>query len=161
MNLNFNLNFFFIFSFLSLVGRFGLVPPLALEYDKLDGRYRRAEPLVMLVCYLEILIMFPLCLYTYRALVGRKPQRHVLQIVTSLIQLVGTYFFTLDEIIGGFKDVPVDRNLEFTNEHIFYFWIFFVAANLLWTFLPIYLISKGWAAIVDSIKKAENATKTK
>jgi hypothetical protein len=138
-----------------LVGGFGFVPPLYAAYSTLDGRYPKKLPLVMLVCFLEISVMFPLCLSTYRAIVQRRPQRHLLQVVTSLIQVVGTYFFTLDEVLGGFQDVPFDRHFEFTFHHVFYFWVFFVAANLLWTFLPLYLIIKAWRPIVGAVQKSE------
>ena len=138
-----------------VVGDYGLIPPLAREYANLDKRYQEEDHLVKLVCQLELWGMAPLCIWTYLATAHRKPERHILQVVTSLVHMVGTYFFTLQEALRGFRDIPADLDFQFTPHRIFYFWIFFVAANLLWFLLPLYYVIKGSNVMVAAVRKVE------
>mgnify|MGYP002386381770 CR=1 FL=1 len=100
--------------------------------------------MAIITAYLEFFVMAPLCFLLYRSLVQKRPSRHIFQAIVATLQAIGTYYFTLDEIWNGFKNVPVDRDFDFTFEHIFYFWIFFVGANILWFFGSIALVISAW-----------------
>jgi len=52
--------------------------------------------------------------------------------------------FTGAQIWDGFPDIDTDFDFTFTPSRIVYFWIFFVAANILWILLPLRLLVTAW-----------------
>eukprot|EP00002_Diphylleia_rotans_P020724 TRINITY_DN4021_c0_g1_i1.p1 TRINITY_DN4021_c0_g1~~TRINITY_DN4021_c0_g1_i1.p1 ORF type:complete len:196 (+),score=44.65 TRINITY_DN4021_c0_g1_i1:54-641(+) len=142
-----------------MVGLLGLFPPLYEQYGILDSRYPDKDPYVMAVSAVELLIMHPLCLAAFHALLQKKPQFHPLQILVSSLQLMGCLIFTFGEVLMGFKHVVRDGDFSFTPEKIFYFYIFFVLANMLWTFLPSALIYNSVSEIAKSQKSESKKAK--
>eukprot|EP00744_Colponema_vietnamica_P009242 GILI01013163.1.p1 GENE.GILI01013163.1~~GILI01013163.1.p1 ORF type:complete len:195 (+),score=39.51 GILI01013163.1:46-630(+) len=134
-----------------LVGACQNVPYLFELYSHLDKRYPLRDPSVMMISYTELFVMGPLCLFVYYGILHRKPWRHPLQLLVSAIQLVGTIIFTGGEIMSDFAHIPTDFELTFTLDKIVFFWVFFVAANLLWSILPLCLICSSFASIVSAI----------
>jgi cholestenol delta-isomerase len=147
-----------------LVGYGGQVPVLYDQYCVLDGRYCRKEAVVMLVSLAELIIYGPLCIWTYWAIHHNKPYRHPLQLVISVVQICGTYMFALTEAYNGFHDTPADWKLEFTRQHLIYFWGLFICANLFWVVVPLAYVKQSWSKISRSIKQTSpgvNATQKK
>eukprot|EP00010_Vexillifera_abyssalis_P007788 CAMPEP_0201550304 /NCGR_PEP_ID=MMETSP0173_2-20130828/6683_1 /ASSEMBLY_ACC=CAM_ASM_000268 /TAXON_ID=218659 /ORGANISM="Vexillifera sp., Strain DIVA3 564/2" /LENGTH=148 /DNA_ID=CAMNT_0047960241 /DNA_START=310 /DNA_END=756 /DNA_ORIENTATION=+ len=114
------------------------------HYIILDKRFRDDEVNSWMITQLELFVMAPLCLLTYRAIVQNKPSRYFFEVLTSTFQLIGAIFFFGAELIQGFPNTPVDRNFEFTFHHTFYFW-FGYGANLLWVIFPLYFILRAFS----------------
>lgn len=122
-----------------VIGTTGRGPKwMVVEYGKLDARYwKTKDPTVMMVSYIEMAIMGPLCILWYRAIVKDLWWRHFMSIITSTFQLMGTFMYVGTEVYDGFKNVPLDWPPSFDSfEKVFYFWTIFVFANSIWIFVP-------------------------
>ncbi|KAL9955795.1 hypothetical protein ACROYT_G037174 [Oculina patagonica] len=122
-----------------VVGTTGRGPKwMVVEYAKLDARYwPTKDPLVMMISYVELAIMGPLCILWYRSIVKDLWWRHFMSIIVSTFQLMGAILYCSTEAYGGFKHVPLDWPPTFDSfEKIFYFWTVFVFANSIWIVVP-------------------------
>ncbi|KJE93491.1 hypothetical protein CAOG_04277 [Capsaspora owczarzaki ATCC 30864] len=144
-----------------MVGFLKRMPSLYEEYGRLDRRYLERDPFVMVISLCELVVYTPLCLWAYRALHRNDALTHPLIILISAIQWTGTWVFAGAEIFADFPNIPADLNLEFKSHHIIHFWVLFVAANALWTFLPMYLIYRSSAAIAKRLREADKLAKDK
>jgi cholestenol delta-isomerase len=129
------------------VGLCGALPPLRKQYEELDSRYRNKDPTVMLVSGVELFLMGPLCLLLVYAILKKKHYRHPLQILVCTLQLMGTIMFAGTEIYTGCHNIPTDFGLTFTPDKLFYFWLLFVVANLVWIVVPLGLIRSSFVAL--------------
>jgi len=123
--------------------------------------YSESGAVVTMTSLLEILLDAPLCVAIFvgyqcahfnrdaktRALV------HCLEIVVSLFQLTGCWYFFGTEWITGMKNVPVDRNLEFTFHYTVYFWFGFCFCGMLWVFVPLYMTVRAICDILSDFDK--------
>jgi len=119
-----------------MVGVFAKVPLFRTQYETVDLRYKNADPTVMAVSMVELLVMSPLSIAVFVGYHLRKPWRAPLEIVTAVLQAMGTVMFVSPELQTGCRSVPFDRDFSFTFHHILYFWFAFVVCNLLWILLP-------------------------
>eukprot|EP01065_Artemidia_motanka_P015669 TRINITY_DN1940_c0_g1_i2.p1 TRINITY_DN1940_c0_g1~~TRINITY_DN1940_c0_g1_i2.p1 ORF type:complete len:267 (+),score=117.84 TRINITY_DN1940_c0_g1_i2:78-803(+) len=115
------------------------------QYNMLEPRYQypvsRHESIpVHLTSMLEMFVMVPLCLLTYRAMHKGYGSRYVYEIVTAVLQMTGTYYFYLAGIITQ-GDALVRMGTE-TNlfDRLFYFTFGNVFCPLLWLVYPCYRI---------------------
>ncbi len=115
----------------------------------------------MMISITELLIMGPLCILLFYAYCRDKPFRLPLELVVCSIQIFGTIVFTGSEIWEGFPNIPTDFEMTFEKDKVLYFWIFFVAANILWIVLPLRLLLTAFCQIDSLIKKAQPASATK
>eukprot|EP01096_Ripella_sp_DP13-Kostka_P006319 TRINITY_DN2265_c0_g1_i1.p1 TRINITY_DN2265_c0_g1~~TRINITY_DN2265_c0_g1_i1.p1 ORF type:complete len:257 (-),score=145.04 TRINITY_DN2265_c0_g1_i1:39-758(-) len=145
-----------------LTGGYHFLKLLDNHYTKLDQRFRDDETTSWLITQVELFIMAPLCLLTYRAIVKASSWKYPFIILTSTFQLIGAIFFFFSEVVSGFKNVPIDRNLEFTFDHILYFW-FGYGANLIWIVIPVAFIINSFVQIdaLLSPKSTVNTTSAK
>eukprot|EP00455_Lapot_gusevi_P013417 TRINITY_DN16528_c0_g1_i2.p1 TRINITY_DN16528_c0_g1~~TRINITY_DN16528_c0_g1_i2.p1 ORF type:complete len:203 (+),score=55.39 TRINITY_DN16528_c0_g1_i2:68-676(+) len=154
------LNGVIIHTFLDgLIGWLALYPPLNQQYANLDSRYPLGINYVMIISIVEMFVMTPLCLLCFHALCQNKSYFHPLQICVCAIQLMGTLVFTFSEVRDNFAHVRANGDFGLSFDAIFYFWIFFVAANILWTVLPAALILNSTKHISSQLRVAETTTK--
>ena len=92
----------------------------------------------------ELFLAGPLCLAVYLAYYTGSSYRRPLEIVTAVCQLYGAIAFAGSEVLNGLPHVNPDWNLEFTFDHILYFWFPFVFCELLWIVVPFNLT---WTAM--------------
>ena len=149
-------------------GNYNLFPMMHESYLKLDERFvyplSASGVIATLTMHLELLTMVPLCLivyYGYRchALASIKINKtenfaiypswvYCLEIIIAILQIVGTWFYAGAEILHivfgtGLESVPVDWKLEFSKDHIIFFWFAFVAIPPVWVFVPLYMIKRA------------------
>eukprot|EP01137_Pigoraptor_chileana_P035238 Opistho-2@28965 len=144
-----------------LVGLVHRMPVLSELYNVLDKRYHGHDPSVVLISALELFFMGPACLLLFYAILQNKSYRHPLQIIVCAVQVMGTYIFTGDEILVGFKDIPTDFEYTFTTDKVIFFWIFFVFANTLWVVLPTGLMLKSYYEISKAMKVSSSGKNKK
>ncbi|CAD8137788.1 unnamed protein product [Paramecium pentaurelia] len=109
------------------------------KYSELDLRYPLQEPTLMTISAIEFFIMGPLCVWIALRIKFQKNEilTNFLIGLTSAIQIMGTIFFVANEWSRNFKDVCQYGCFTYTFANIFYFWIFFVAANPVWIIVPL------------------------
>ncbi|CAK78763.1 unnamed protein product (macronuclear) [Paramecium tetraurelia] len=112
------------------------------KYSELDLRYPLQEPTLMTISAIEFFIMGPLCVWIALRIKYQRNEilTNYLIGITSAIQIMGTIFFVANEWSRNFKDVCQQSCFTYTFENIFYFWIFFVAANPVWIIVPLLCI---------------------
>ena len=64
----------------------------------------------------------------------------------------------MTEVVEGMPSIPVDWNLEFSIEHIIYFWIYFVAATAMWICVPLFLAGYSMRILSRQVAKLEEVT---
>mmetsp|Transcript_11568 Transcript_11568/g.42309 ORF Transcript_11568/g.42309 Transcript_11568/m.42309 type:complete len:245 (-) Transcript_11568:287-1021(-) len=121
-----------------------VLPLMDAQYRKLDGRFNMSfgdhrGSCVYLVSLVELFVAGPLCLAVYVAYVSHSPYRRPLEIVTAVSQLYGAVVFAGSEILNGLPNVHPDWDLEFSFDHVLYFWFAFVFCELLWVVVPLNL----------------------
>ena len=88
------------------VGGLNGCPPLYKSYSILDRRFKKNEPLVLGICFVELFFMGPLALYLGRLYATeRSVLREIMNIILSFVQLLGTIYFVFHAAIKDFVDV--------------------------------------------------------
>ena len=64
----------------------------------------------------------------------------------------------MTEIVEGMPSIPVDWELEFSVEHILYFWICFVGATALWICIPLFLAGFSMRILSKQVEQLELVT---
>jgi len=129
-------------------GTFGLVPVVVQQYHVLDKRFATHHVVPWLVGLVELLVMFPLCLFTLYAIRKHSPLRYPLELITSTFQFMGMVMFVGAEVYEGQLNVPAldpvgiegNRwaNVKFDLYHFTYYWFGFWFCNLVWGVVPYY-----------------------
>lgn len=134
------------------------VPELHDLYYLLDARYR-GDPTVDMLSLLELGLMAPMCIALYYAVHARAPWRHPLQLMTSAVQLFGTLMYVGTEL-HSFAGVHwlVDYALEFTFDHVVYFWFCIVFGMIVWIVVPLVLIAQSTRAVADAVVVAHRTS---
>ena len=117
---------------------------LASQYFILDKRYADKGPgglALESISIIELVVYMPVCIWLYWAYYKGKSYRASLEVFVSSFQLYGTLVYWLSEHLNGYKNFTwVDWNLEFTLNHLFYFWFAVVVGIALWIIVPLWLI---------------------
>lgn len=165
---------FFHFFCDGMAGGLGLCGILGELYKFLDKRVVTGDPGIQTVLCVELFIMLPLCLLTFRAIRQGLPSKHALQICTCTFHVFGTIQFVASEaIFDRCKNVPTlepfggaeaphwcGKGMIWppTENQLIYFWFGFVFANIPWIFLPARLLL---LAVRGATQDAELAAKAK
>lgn len=80
-------------------------------YAQIDARFDGSNPIVNMLTFLELIIMFPLCSAMYYAIRTHAPWRAPLQIITAGLQLFGTVIFLGQELF----ETPVLKSFQFVH----------------------------------------------
>ena len=130
------------------------------HYCRLDKRFLEDEAVSWMITQIELFVMAPLCILTYRAILNNSRLRYALEITTSLCQLWGAVIFFGSEVLNKFPNVPVDSQFLFSFHHCLYFWFGF-GANLIWVVIPLIFIIRSFNAIASIPIQQNLKTKTK
>ena len=87
-------------------GSLRLVPVVVHQYDVLDMRFPTHHTVPYVIGLFELLVMYPLCLLTVRAVLQKSPYRFPLELITSTFQLMGMVLFVGAELYEGQVHVP-------------------------------------------------------
>ena len=108
--------------------------------------------------------MAPLCFITYILIQWKSPYARDMQIITSVFQLIGTYFFIVPELLMGCSNL-----LPFYSQsclplppldlfHGFFFYLA-VGLNVVWIVVPLYIIyssvMENGQMVADAMKSTE------
>ena len=89
---------------------------------------------------LELVVYFPACVWLYWAYWTGKAYRASLEVFVCAFQLYGTLVYLMQEHYNGYKSFNwLDSKLEFTVNHLFYFWFAVVIGCSLWIVVPTWL----------------------
>ena len=108
----------------------------------ITNRYADKQSDAVMVAYVEIFMQSPACLITYLCYCWNHPLKYPMEIITCTLHFVGTIMFAVPVILNGFKCVNADWNLEFTFEHIVFFW-FAYGINIMWIIVPLTLLKSA------------------
>lgn len=145
-------------------GSFQLVPVVVHQYEILDMRFQTHHVVPWTIGVLELFVHGPMCLWTlYAILVPNHPLRWPLEIVTSMLHIIGMYVFVVAEVYEGQLNVPANdpvgvpgntwANVKFDLYHLTYYWFGFWFCNLVWGFVPMYRIVRATQECGKAIQK--------
>ncbi|KZV84520.1 Emopamil-binding protein [Exidia glandulosa HHB12029] len=136
----------------------GILAEMWRDYARADTRWGTADPTVVSLEVLTVLGAGPICFYILYLMTKRDPARHFWIVVLSTAELYGGWMTFAPDLLDGGKSLILDP----TN--ILDFWIYLVFLNILWVFIPIYLLFDSYGEISKSLRaaqKAQTVTKTK
>ncbi|EJF63486.1 Emopamil-binding protein [Dichomitus squalens] len=146
------------FLYYSLFGRqvatsSGLMAQMWKEYAFADFRWAVSDPTVV---SLEILTVFgvgTICFYVLKQLVQDDPARHYWIIVLSTSEIYGGWMTFCPEWLTG------SPNLDTSN--VLYLWVYLVFMNVIWVFIPLWLMYDSYGHIANSLRLAQASEKVK
>jgi cholestenol delta-isomerase len=98
------------------------------QYARYDGRYAVNDPLVIYVCYTEM-VLGPLCFLLLWLVQRRSPMRHRVQILLCTAQFYGTVLYFVMPVVQGTWGAVMTHDL---TELL----IFVIGLNGLWMVVP-------------------------
>ncbi|KAB5595605.1 hypothetical protein CTheo_843 [Ceratobasidium theobromae] len=123
------------------------------EYARADFRWGVADETVV---SLELLTVFgagPLCCYLLYQLVNNDPRRHYWIIVLCTAEIYGGWMTFCPEWLTGSKNLRTDNFL--------YFWVYLMLMNLIWVFVPLWLMVDSYQAVASALRTQPKTIKTK
>jgi len=125
----------------------GVFAQMWLEYAAADARWGTADPTVV---SLELLTVFgagPLAALIVYQIVKRDPARHYWIVVLSTAELYGGWMTFCPEWLTG------SPSLDTSN--VLFFWVYLVFMNIIWVFVPIWLMYDSYTHIAGSLRSAQ------
>ncbi|KAF8133806.1 Emopamil-binding protein [Boletus edulis] len=137
------------FLYLSTFGRSpntstGFFADLWKEYALADARWGVSDPTVI---SLELLTVFgagPLCCYVLSKIIKNDPARHYWIIVLSTGELYGGWMTFCPEWLTGSPSLNISNPLHL--------WVYLLFMNLLWVFVPLWLMWDSYGHIAGSLR---------
>jgi hypothetical protein len=123
------------------------------EYAAADYRWGFSDPTVVSLEILTVLGAGPLCCYILKQLVKNDPARHYWIIVLSTAELYGGWMTFCPEWLTG------SPNLNTSNA--LYLWVYLVFMNVIWVFIPLWLMVESYGHIAGALRKNQAAPKVK
>lgn len=123
------------------------------EYAAADSRWGIADPNVVSLEILTVLGAGPMCCYILKQLANDDPARHYWLIVLSTAELYGGWMTFCPEWLTG------SPNLNTSNP--LYLWVYLALMNLIWVFIPLWLMFDSYTHIAGALRIAQGASKTK
>ncbi|KAK0386242.1 hypothetical protein NLU13_6079 [Sarocladium strictum] len=139
-----------------LAGMQTLFAQLWKYYSLADSRYITLDNFTVVIEFLTALIWGPLSWLTVYSITARSPSRHILQIIMCVAHIYGVvlYFGTEyrnEKLTGDSASLP---------DFLFY-WVYYVGFNIVWAFVPAWLLWDSWMAITRAISFCEADTSLK
>ncbi|KDN42123.1 hypothetical protein RSAG8_06981, partial [Rhizoctonia solani AG-8 WAC10335] len=124
----------------------GMFATMWREYARADFRWGTADETVV---SLELLTVFgagPLCCYILYQLMNNDPRRHYWIVVlrSALLSVTEVWMTFCPEWLTGSKNLRTDNFL--------YFWVYLMLMNLLWVFIPLWLMVDSYNAITAAVR---------
>ncbi|KDQ62524.1 hypothetical protein JAAARDRAFT_30426 [Jaapia argillacea MUCL 33604] len=146
------------FLFLSVFGRqvntsVGPFAEMWKEYARADFRWGFSDPTVVSLEILTVLGAGPMCCFILYQIVKNDPARHYWLVVLSTAELYGGWMTFCPEWLTG------SPNLDTSNP--LYFWVYLMFMNLIWVFIPIWLMVDSYGHIAKSMRYAQAVAKPK
>lgn len=115
---------------------------LWMVYARADRRWAGADLGVISLELLTVLVMGPLsCLVCYDLARGR-PRANVLMVIIATAELYGGFMTFCPEWLVG--------NANLNGSNFMYMWVYLVFFNMLWVFIPLYVLYVAAAEISDA-----------
>ncbi|OBZ71297.1 Emopamil-binding protein-like protein [Grifola frondosa] len=117
------------------------------EYALADARWGTADPTIV---SLEILTVFgigSMCFYVLKQLVQNDPARHYWIIVLSTSEIYGGWMTFCPEWLTGSPSLDTSNAL--------YLWVYLVFMNVIWVFIPLWLMVDSYTHIASSLRSAQ------
>jgi hypothetical protein len=119
------------------------------QYARYDFRYAEQDPLVIFICYTE-LILGPLCFLLVYLIHKNSPYRHRVQLVLCTAQFYGTVLYFVAPILQGtWRRVMTHDPLEL--------WTFVIGLNALWMLVPGIMIYQSLTQRVPTVESDRNS----
>ena len=154
-----------------IAGLFNSWSIMSIQYRVVDPRFNTIwEPAslnVNICCWLELCVMAPLCFYLFflyrnveHASKTQKLWVYTIDIITSLLQIIGCWIFYGPEILliinkSDHVRVPIDYKLEFTLDYIINFWFGFAIVPWVWILIPGINMTRSYNSIKKLIKTSK------
>lgn len=123
------------------------------EYAAADSRWGIADPTVVSLEILTVLGAGPMCCYILKQLANNDPARHYWLIVLSTAEIYGGWMTFCPEWLTG------SPNLNTSNP--LYLWVYLALMNLIWVFIPLWLMFDSYTHIAGALRITQRASKTK
>ncbi|KAI0345870.1 Emopamil-binding protein [Trametopsis cervina] len=141
-----------IFLYYSVFGRqvgtsTGILPEMVKEYALADLRWGVAEPTVVSLEILTVLIAGPMACYILKLLAANDPARHYWIVVVSTMELYGGWMTFSPEWLVGSPNLVTSNPL--------YLWVYLFFMNFVWVAIPIYLMYDSYGHIAGSLRTAQ------
>jgi len=119
------------------------------EYASVDFRWGTADPVIVAIELPTVLGAAPLCCYIISQLIRNDPARHYWIIILSTVELYGGWMtFCPEWVIGS-------PNLD--SSTAWNFWVYLVFMNIIWVFVPLWLMWESYHAIAGSLRLTHKA----
>ncbi|QRW00675.1 emopamil-binding family protein [Ceratobasidium sp. AG-Ba] len=129
----------------------GMFAEMWREYARADFRWGTADETVV---SLELLTVFgagPLCCYIMYQLAKGDPRRHYWIVVLCTAEIYGGWMTFCPEWLTGSKNLRTDNFL--------YFWVYLMLMNLIWVFIPFWLMVDSYGAISSAVRAQAKSIK--
>lgn len=118
------------------------------QYARYDGRYAEHDPIIVFICYTEILLG-PACFLLAWMIQRRHRLRHPVQLVLCTCQIYGTVlYFAQPLFAGNWAETITDDPFELL--------VFVVVLNGLWIGAPLAMIAQSFYASGNGPKPLES-----
>ncbi|EPQ54572.1 Emopamil-binding protein [Gloeophyllum trabeum ATCC 11539] len=123
------------------------------EYARADFRWGFSDPTVVSLEILTVLGAGPLCCWIIYQVVRDDPARHYWIVVLSTAELYGGWMTFCPEWLTG------SPNLDTSNP--LYFYVYLIFMNIIWVFVPLWLMVDSYGHIAKSLRLAQARTRSK
>ncbi|KAI0822350.1 Emopamil-binding protein [Trametes gibbosa] len=117
------------------------------EYALADARWGTADPTVVSLELLTVFGVGTMCFYVLKQLVQRDPARHYWIIVLSTSEIYGGWMTFCPEWLTGSPSLDTSNAL--------YLWVYLVFMNIIWVFVPAWLMYDSYGHIAKSLRLAQ------
>ncbi|KAI6129936.1 Emopamil-binding protein [Pisolithus thermaeus] len=139
------------FLYLSTFGRSvntstGVFAEMWKEYTLADTRWGVADPTVVSLEILTVLVGVPLCWYILTLLVKNDPARHYWILVLSVVELYGGWMTFCPEWLIGSPSL--------NTSNVLFLWVYLAFMNGIWVVIPLWLMVDSYNHIAGSLREA-------
>ncbi|KAB2572832.1 EBP domain-containing protein [Lasiodiplodia theobromae] len=123
------------------------------EYAKSDSRYLAADPMVLTLETITVLVWGPLSFLTSWCIVSESPHRLSLQALVSTGHLYSDTLYYVTSILD------MRRGVLHSRPEALYFWVYFVAMNALWIIVPAFILYQSITGSAQAVATTKRLTR--
>ncbi|KAI9058315.1 Emopamil-binding protein [Trametes sanguinea] len=123
------------------------------EYALADSRWGTADPTIVSLELLTVFGVGTMCFYVLKQLIQRDPARHYWIVVLSTSEIYGGWMTFCPEWLTGSPSLDTSNAL--------FLWVYLVFMNIIWVFIPLWLMYDSYGHIASSLRLAQTAADTK
>lgn len=123
------------------------------DYARADARWGFADPTIVSMEILTVLGAGTTSLYVLKKLIQDDPARHYWIVVLSTAELYGGWMTFAPEWVSGSQYL--------TTSNAFHLWVYLVFMNVIWVFIPLWLMVDSYGHIASSLRAMQNADRAK